>query len=97
MDAVMAEFIETGVDEAQLERIKMQLRASQIYERDNVSSLANRYGRALTAGLEIADIQAWPDVLQAVTGDDIIAAAKQVFDKRRSVTGWLMGEEEITQ
>ncbi len=97
MDAVVAEFIETGVDSAQLERIKMQLRASQIYERDNVSSVANRYGRALTAGLEIADVQAWPDVLAAVTEEDIIAAAKMVFDKRKSVTGWLMGEEEVTQ
>ncbi len=97
MDAVVAEFIETGVDSAQLERIKMQLRASQIYERDNVSSVANRYGRALTAGLEIADVQAWPGVLAAVTEEDIIAAAKMVFDKRKSVTGWLMGEEEVTQ
>lgn len=97
MDAVVAEFIETGVDSEQLERIKMQLRASQIYERDSVSSVANRYGRALTSGLDIADIQAWPDILQAVTEEDIIAAAKMVFDKRNSVTGWLMGEEEVTQ
>ncbi|WP_270725779.1 M16 family metallopeptidase [Shimia sp. Alg240-R146] len=97
MDAVVAEFIETGVDAEQLARIKMQLRASEIYERDNVSSLANRYGRALTAGLTIADIQAWSDTLQAVSEEDIIAAAEQVFDKRRSVTGWLMGQEEVTQ
>ncbi|KPA20509.1 putative zinc protease AlbF [Shimia sp. SK013] len=97
MDAVVVEFIETGVDAEQLARIKMQLRASEIYERDNVSSLANRYGRSLTAGLTIADIQAWSDILQAVTEDDIIAAAKQVFDDRRSVTGWLMGQEEVTQ
>ncbi|MGR3648835.1 MAG: M16 family metallopeptidase [Shimia sp.] len=97
MDAVVSEFIETGVDAEQLARIKMQLRASEIYERDNVSSLANRYGRALTAGLTIADIQAWSDILQAVSEEDIIAAAEQVFDKRRSVTGWLMGQEEVTQ
>lgn len=97
MDAVIAEFIETGVDADQLERIKMQLRASQIYARDNVDSLANRYGRGLTAGLTIADIQAWPDILQAVTGAEIIAAAKDVFDLRQSVTGWLMAEEETPQ
>ena len=97
MDAVVAEFLQTGVDEAQLERIKMQLRASQIYERDNVSSVANRYGRALTAGLTIEDVQAWPEVLQAVTGEQIIAAAEMVFDRKKSVTGWLMAQEEVTQ
>ncbi|MEP2532263.1 pitrilysin family protein [Shimia sp.] len=97
MDEVVAEFLETGVDEDQLERIKMQLRASQVYARDDVERLANRYGRALTSGLTIEDIQAWPDVLQAVTGDDIIAAARDVFDRKRSVTGWLMAQEEVTQ
>lgn len=97
MDAVIAEFIEAGVDADQLERIKMQLRASQIYARDNVDGLANRYGRGLTAGLTIADIQAWPDVLQSITGAEIIAAAKEVFDLRQSVTGWLMVDEEIAQ
>ena len=98
MDAVVAEFMETGVDEAHLERIKMQLRASQVYERDSVESVANRYGRGLTSGLTIADIQAWPEILQSITSEEIIAAAEEVFDIRKSVTGWLMAEEqEVSQ
>ncbi len=97
MDAVIAEFMETGVDEAHLERIKMQLRASQIYERDNVSSTAQRYGRGLTSGLTIADIQEWPEILQSITSAEIMAAAEQVFDRKKSVTGWLMAEEEASQ
>ncbi len=101
LDQAVADFIETGVDEEQLDRIKMQLRASQIYARDDVEKMANRYGRALTSGLTIADIQTWPDVLQAVSSEEIIAAAEMVFDKRKSVTGWLtatdLTAEEITQ
>jgi len=31
--------------------------------------------------------------LQAVTADDVMAAARDVLDRRRSVTGWLMAEE----
>ncbi len=97
MDAVVAEFMETGVDEAHLERIKMQLRASQIYERDNVDSVANRYGRGLTSGLTIADIQAWPEILQSITPEEIMAAAEMIFDRKKSVTGWLLTEEEAAQ
>ncbi|GAA6180352.1 pitrilysin family protein [Shimia sp. NS0008-38b] len=98
MDAVVAEFMQTGVDEAHLARIKMQLRASEVYERDNVESVANRYGRGLTAGLTIADIQEWPNILQSITPVDIMEAAETIFDERNSVTGWLMTqEEEATQ
>ncbi|OAN76008.1 zinc protease [Sulfitobacter sp. EhC04] len=96
MDAALAQFMETGVDAEQLERIKLQIRANQIYARDDADSVANRYGQALAIGLSVEDVQNWPDVLEAVTADDIMAAARSVFDKRQSVTGWLM-KPEVTQ
>ena len=92
LDKVLADFLATGIDAEHLARIKMQLRASEIYARDDVSGIGNRYGRALTQGLSIADVQEWPDILQAVSEADIMAAAHEVFDLRRSVTGWLMQE-----
>ncbi len=96
MDGVLVDFLQNGVDAAQLERIKMQLRAAQIYARDDVDSIANRYGRALTQGLTVQDVQDWPKILQAVTADDVMAAARMVLDRRQAVTGWLMAEE-VTQ
>jgi len=30
----------------------------------------------------------WPELLDAVTEEDIIAAAKMVFDRKKAVTGW---------
>ena len=96
MDEVIETFLETGVDPEQLERIKMQVRASQIYARDDVGQLANRYGRALTQGLTVEDVQAWPEILEAVTAEDIVAAARDVFDRDKSVTGWLKAPE-VTQ
>ena len=96
MDDVLATFLETGIDEDQLARIKMQVRASEIYARDDVGGLARRYGSALTQGLEVADIQAWPEILQNTTEDDIMAAARKVFDRSQSVTGWLVAPE-VTQ
>lgn len=90
LDAQLEQFLETGPDPAAFERLKMQIRAAEIYALDDVGDLADRYGQALTSGLTIADVQAWPDVLQAVKIDDVMAAARAVFDKRASVTGWLM-------
>lgn len=92
LDAQIAEFLETGIDAEQFERIKFQIRADQVYAQDNAMARAQRYGRALTSGLTIEDVQAWPDVLQAVTPEQVMEAAHKVFDDRRSVTGWLVPE-----
>ena len=101
LDEAVADFIDEGVDPEQLERIKFQLRAQQIYARDNADGLARRYGEALTSGLTVEDVQAWPDVLQAVTEEDILNAARMVFDRDKAVTGYLMqpetGAPEVTQ
>lgn len=94
MDAVIEQFLTEGVDQAAFDRIKAQIRASEIYAKDNVQGLARRYGEALTSGLTIADIQIWPDVLQAVTPDDVMSAAREVFDRNRAVTGHLTRMKE---
>lgn len=97
LDSALSEFLETGIDPEQLDRIKFQIRSQQTFSRDDADSLARRYGSALTSGLTVADVQAWPDALQAVTADDIMQAARSVFDRRHSVTGWLLDAEEMTQ
>ena len=88
--------METGIDAEQLERIKLQLRAEQIFARDDANSVATRYGRALAVGLSVQDVQDWPGLLEAVTAEDIMAVAAEVLVRRSSVTGWLM-KEEATQ
>lgn len=93
LDNAVAEFMEEGVDSEQFERIKMQLRASRIYAEDNIEALARRYGSALTSGLTVADIQAWPDILQSVTEDDVMDAARSIFNRDNAVTGWAMSAD----
>ena len=99
LDAALAEFMEQGVDEELFASLKMQRRASDIYARDNIQGLARRYGEALALGLSIEDVQDWPAILQQVTPEDVMAAARRLFDRDRAVTGWLMREEpqEVTQ
>ncbi|MET4102263.1 zinc protease [Roseovarius sp. MBR-78] len=96
LDEVLATFLKTGPDPEHLDRIKSRLRAQDIYDRDDVSALARRYGQAMTQGLTVADVQAWPDILQQTTAEDIMATARAVFDRRASVTGHLM-TPEVTQ
>jgi zinc protease len=94
LDREIQAFLDAGeVDAEQLERIKMRLRAAQIYENDDTAALARRYGAALTSGLTIDDIEAWPALLQEITAEEIIEAGRKVFDRRRAVTGWLTAPE----
>lgn len=93
MDDVLRTFLEEPIDEEHLARIKMQSRAQQIYARDNVQGLANQYGRALSAGLTVADVQEWPDVVESITAEDIKSAMRDVLQARTSVTGWLKQPE----
>ena len=89
LDAAITSFLEEGVDADHLARIKMQYRASEIYAQDNTNGLANAYGRALASSLTLDDIHEWPEILQSITSDEIIAAARDVFDISASVTGWV--------
>ena len=89
LDKAVAEFIQEGVDADQFARIKMQIKADLIYQRDDVQALANEYGAALTSGLTLEDVKAWPQVLQDVTPEDVMKAAKLLQDKRQAVTAWL--------
>ena len=89
LDKVLADFLAKGPDPAALERIRTQVRANEIYARDDVESLANRYGRELSVGLTMTDIDTWDEALAAVTAEDVMAAAQKVLDRRNAVTGWL--------
>ena len=93
MDQAIADWMERGIDQDSFERIKFKLRASEIYAQDNVQRIARAYGAALTSGLTVADVQDWPNVLQSITPDDVMAAAKLVLDRKQSVTGWLMADD----
>ncbi|PWJ21991.1 zinc protease [Jannaschia seohaensis] len=97
MDRMIAQLLEEGIEDAQLERIKAQIRASEIYGRDSLQGRARNYGVAITSGLTVEDVQEWPRILEAVTEEDILAAAERVFDMNRSVTGYLTRPEAPTE
>ena len=89
VEAVIQRVIAEGVTEDELSLAKASLTASAIYARDRLSSAARIFGSTLAVGLTIADVEAWPGRIEAVTVADIKAAARHVFDAGRSVTGLL--------
>ncbi len=93
MDAVLAKFLADGPDPQAFARVKTQIKAAEIYARDDADGLARSYGEALTVGLTIADIQGWPAALDAVTPEDVMAAARDVLNRDRAVTGWLVQKD----
>lgn len=97
MDKVLDKFLTDGPDPDAFARIKTQIKAADIYARDDANGLARLYGEALATGLTVQDVQDWPAVLDAVTPEDVMTAAKAVFDRRNAVTGYLNREEEVAQ
>ncbi|MEJ6404731.1 pitrilysin family protein [Yoonia sp. 2307UL14-13] len=94
MDQVVADFMENPIDPERMDAIRTQMRASEVFALDNVDGLARRYGAALTQGLTVEDVQAWPELLQQVTEDDIKAVAAKVFNRDQSVTGWVVADRQ---
>jgi zinc protease len=93
VDAVLAKFIRDGVDAGGLERAKTRLVADAIYAQDNQAMLARWYGSSLATGLGMEQIRHWPSRIEAVSADEVLAAAKKHLDRRRAVTGYLLGAE----
>jgi zinc protease len=92
VDAVLDDVRQNDVTELELNRAKRSLRAGYIFESDEQDKLAERYGRVLSVGRSIADIEGWPAAIARVTAADVKDAANNHLDMRRSVTGLLLPE-----
>ncbi|MEE2998077.1 MAG: pitrilysin family protein, partial [Pseudomonadota bacterium] len=82
--------IEEGFKIQEIERAKKLIAAQAIYARDGLTAGPNAIGQAFTQGQTIADVEAWPDRIAAVTVDQVVEAARTVFDVKRSVTSVLL-------
>src|SRR5262245_3796271 len=90
IDVVIAEVAKNGITADELERAKTRLIADAVYAQDNQGTLARWYGASLTTGGSVEQIKTWPDRIRATTAEQVRDAAKKWFDKRRSVTGYLV-------
>ena len=93
IDGVIAELAKNGPDADELARAKTVMIASRVYQQDSQASLARLYGSALTIGLTVEQVRGFADRLEAVTADDVAAAARSL-DRNRAVTGTLTAPED---
>ena len=94
VERIIRDVIDKGVAEADLARAKTRLVADAIYAQDNQTSLARWYGAALTTGMSVEDIRAWPERMDAVSAEDVRKAAEKWLDRRRAVTGFLLPKSD---
>ncbi len=90
IDAVLADVIANGISEAELERAKRVYIADYVYESDNQTTLARRYGFGLIVGRTLEQIEGWPEQIRKVNLDGIKQAAAKFIDRKVSVTGYLL-------
>jgi zinc protease len=94
-EALRAELLRAlrdGVTEAEVALAKKQLQAAAVFARDSLSTAPNIFGRALTTGRSVEDVEAWPDRIGAVTVEEVNAAARATLRDEESVTGQLLPE-----
>ena len=87
MDVELDKLLRDGVTEEEVTRAKVNITSGLVFARDNVMGLARRVGNGLSIGQTIEEITNWSQVIEGVTVAQVNAAAKQVLDRRRSVTG----------
>lgn len=86
----IAKFMARDIPAHDLERVKNSLKAAAIYLRDGLQSQAFVLGQLLMLGRDAAFFDAWTKNIDAVTPEDIKAAARAVLVEQRAVTGVLL-------
>ncbi len=86
IDAVLKD----GITAKELASAKRRKRAESVYARDNLGTAPRIIGISLATGRTIEEIESWPDLIDGVTLEQVLAAARAVFRDESSVTGLLL-------
>ena len=93
IDGEIARISKSGVTESELADAKTSIVSSAIYAQDSLGAAPNWIGRALMTGSTLADIEAWPERIQAVTAAEVNAAARAVLKPEQSISATLLPAE----
>jgi zinc protease len=95
VEAEIKTLITKGVTNEEVERAKTRMIAEAVYARDSLSGPANIFGAALATGRTIADVEAWPARIAAVSVDQVDDAARYVIREAAAVTGVLLPDSPV--
>ncbi len=88
--AVLQQALKDGIGADEVARAKKRLITSARYAEDSLREPVEIIGRGLTTGLTLEQIDNWPKAIDAVTADQVNKVAREVFERKTSVTGFLM-------
>ena len=85
---------ETLATDEELARVRAQVLASTVYERDSIANQATAIGQAESIGLSWRVLDQDPDALKAVTAEDIQQAARLFFTPERVTVAYVLPKEQ---
>ncbi|MEC4591513.1 MULTISPECIES: M16 family metallopeptidase [Nitrospirillum] len=94
LNAELARLLHDGVSAAEVAAAIRRLQVGAIYARDSLQGPASEFGVALTTGQSVADVEAWPDRVAAITVEDVNRTLRTVLGGRGSVTALLLPDPD---
>src|SRR5690606_21298235 len=88
--AEIERIIRDGVSETELDQARNRYLKAVIFARDSQAGMARIYGSSLSIGQSIEDIQNWPEIIKAVTVEQIKDVATRYLVEDQSVTSYLL-------
>ncbi|MBB6254673.1 pitrilysin family protein [Nitrospirillum iridis] len=79
LNVEIARLLHDGVGEADVAGAIQRLRVGALYARDSLQGPASEFGVALTTGQTVADVEAWPERIAAVTVADVNRALRTLM------------------
>jgi zinc protease len=90
VEKVLAQVLKDGLTADEVARAETRLVTTELYAQDGLDVPIEIIGRALCTGSTLADVDAWPDRIKAVTLTQVMDAAHAVIEGRPAVTALLL-------
>ena len=90
IDAVVAELVDKGVEDEEMERVRRGYLADLIYGWDDQQQQAYVFGASWGSGILPRDVLRWPEVVRSTTRAQVVSSAREYLRAENSVTGWLL-------
>lgn len=99
IDVILKKLVKDGISQERLSEIKARMAASAVYARDSLDTPAYIFGKALTIGLTLDDVEYWEQKLEQITKQEVDAVLVKYFsdlEQNTGVTGYLTPEVNQT-
>jgi zinc protease len=92
----LADLAQKGLDAEVIKAAKERMKRSAIFARDSLMMPGYSFGMALTTGHTVADVEEWPDRIDAVTLDQVNSALRDLVANPHAITASLLPDPHAT-